>query len=290
METQTHGQTNGIAARPPTDVGHRGLVEGWPGHTPKLNAALAKAQGEFPTIPRNRTVSVTTRDGGTYTFAYATLDAILDATRPALSKHGLALNWRITGGPRNLHVITVLSHESGEETTCDLEPASPITKNQELVSATTYLRRVGAQAILGVAADEDDDGNESDGNTITQKQDRPPRAAAGARQPPRAAAPKPHRHPDDTGEAAPDADWQRIKDMLIGAKPKGLAMPQPAAQEWLLARFGVEGPGDLTLAQCRAAETLLLAKQTGEKAYREILAGLVKDGWVRDDGQAEAAS
>ena len=39
-----------------------------------LFGALAKAQAAFPAIPRDRTVKVTMKSGGTYSFAYAPLD------------------------------------------------------------------------------------------------------------------------------------------------------------------------------------------------------------------------
>ena len=57
----------------------------------QLNEALAKAQGEFPPIPREKTVTVKTKTGGSYSFAYAPLDAILSACRPVLAKNGLAI-------------------------------------------------------------------------------------------------------------------------------------------------------------------------------------------------------
>jgi hypothetical protein len=54
-------------------------------------AALAAARPHFPAIRRNKTVTVRRRDGGTYTFTYATLDIVLDAVCPVLGAHGLAL-------------------------------------------------------------------------------------------------------------------------------------------------------------------------------------------------------
>ena len=52
--------------------------------TGAIVASLAKAQGAFLPVHRNRTVEVNLKDGkGKYTFAYATLDSVLDATRKA---------------------------------------------------------------------------------------------------------------------------------------------------------------------------------------------------------------
>ena len=55
-----------------------------------LAASLAKAQGEFTAIAKNRLVEITMKTGGKFKFKYADLDAIIEATRPALSKNGLA--------------------------------------------------------------------------------------------------------------------------------------------------------------------------------------------------------
>ena len=90
---------------------------------------------------------------------YASLDAIIDATAPALAKHGLAIiqaPWEIETGAV---LITTLAHKSGEWTR-GIQLLRP-TKNdpQGIGSAMTYARRYGWQSIIGVAADEDDDGN-----------------------------------------------------------------------------------------------------------------------------------
>src|SRR5262245_2714291 len=80
--------------------------------TAALNAALAAAQGEFPPIPKDKTVTVETRTGRSYTFSYATLDAILAACRPALTKHGLALSQQLEyNGQAQLR--TELRHADG---------------------------------------------------------------------------------------------------------------------------------------------------------------------------------
>jgi hypothetical protein len=47
----------------------------------QLITALAQARATFPHIVRNKTLMVRRRDGGTYTFTYATLDTILGFRR-----------------------------------------------------------------------------------------------------------------------------------------------------------------------------------------------------------------
>jgi hypothetical protein len=127
-----------------------------------LAGALAKAQAAFPAIPRDKEVKVTMKSGGSYTFKYAPLDTILAATRKPLSDNGLALVQLLDEGD----LVTMLLHSDGGVLSGHL--TIPMPENgtvQELGSAITYLRRYSIQAILGIAAEEDDDGNRASGNT-----------------------------------------------------------------------------------------------------------------------------
>ena len=124
-----------------------------------LVAALAKAQTEFATVTRDKTVTVQTKTGGSYKFSYAPLDTILAAVRAPLSKHGLVLVQTLDDGA----LVTSLLHESGASISGRM--ALPGTTDiQGLGSAITYLRRYAIQAVLGIAAEEDDDGNHAAGN------------------------------------------------------------------------------------------------------------------------------
>jgi hypothetical protein len=133
----------------------------------ELAKALAAAQSEFPTIERSREVKVQTKTGGSYTFAYAPLDAILNAVRPVLTKNGLAVSQllaNVNGAPA---LKTMLLHEGGEllQDSCPL-PTNGSTSAQEFGSLVTYMRRYALVAILGIATEEDDDGNHASGNTV----------------------------------------------------------------------------------------------------------------------------
>jgi hypothetical protein len=116
-----------------------------------LAAALSKAQAAFPAILREKEV-----DSRAYTFKYAPLDAVLAAVREPLSQNGLAIAQILDGDD----LVTLLLHEGGGR----LEGRAPLPyKNgdtiQALGSAITYMRRYALQAILGIAAEEDDDGD-----------------------------------------------------------------------------------------------------------------------------------
>lgn len=124
-----------------------------------LFAALSKAQAEFGTVIRDRRVTVTMKSGGAYTFNYAPLDTILAAVRKPLADNGLAFVQMLDDGG----LTSMLTHESGGYLSARM--ALPdVSDVQALGSAVTYLRRYAIQAMLGIAAEEDDDGNRAAGN------------------------------------------------------------------------------------------------------------------------------
>lgn len=129
--------------------------------SPKFYAALSKAQSEFEPIHRDKTVTVRTKDGPSYTFAYAPLEAILRATLPALNKNGFSLVQRV----EEAYLVTTLYHESGQ-----LSGSIKIMVGrdgpQAYGSALTYARRYGVTLLLGICADDDDDGNAAEGNEV----------------------------------------------------------------------------------------------------------------------------
>ena len=126
--------------------------------TRDLNEALAKAQSEFPPIPREKKVTVRTKDGGSFTYAYADLAAILAAVRPVLAANGLALVQILEDDGRGPSLRTELRHSGGG----GIYGTFPLPRNpddpQALGSLLTYLRRYAVTAVLGIATEDDDDG------------------------------------------------------------------------------------------------------------------------------------
>lgn len=125
-----------------------------PQGTPKLFAALAKAQAEFQVAEKN----------GHNTYLgnwFSTLEDLLAASRPALGKHGLSVIQicRVAGG--NVQVTTKLCHESGES--LDVGDIAVKTKDeaQAVGSALTYVERYGYRGPLVVASKEDEDDGEA---------------------------------------------------------------------------------------------------------------------------------
>lgn len=119
-----------------------------------LAAALSKAQGEFPSVKKTKTAKV-----GTYSYHYADLADVLAAVVPILSKHEFALV-QLPQWDRDklaLELETSLLHSSGEWL-CGYYPLPTAGKPQEMGSAITYARRYSVQSLLGISAEEDDDG------------------------------------------------------------------------------------------------------------------------------------
>lgn len=134
-----------------------------------LIEALAAAQGEITSPPKNKTVKVRTRGDSSYEFSYATLDSIIDHVRGPLTKNGLWFTQTIESDESGKYrLVTKLIHASGQEIASTTPLLVQGNGNQEFGSALTYMRRYALTALLGIAADEDDDGNAADGNQVTE--------------------------------------------------------------------------------------------------------------------------
>ena len=113
-----------------------------------LASALLAAQKEMKHPHRNKV-------NPHFKSKYADLTAVLDAIVPVFNAHGLVLTQSLEeGGLR-----TTLLHTSGQS----LTSVTPVIVDkggpQSFGSGVTYMRRYMAQAVAGIAADDDDDGN-----------------------------------------------------------------------------------------------------------------------------------
>jgi hypothetical protein len=118
----------------------------------QLAAALAKAQGEFGPLRKGAVNPF-------YKNRYADLASVMDVARVPLVDNELSITQtHAESETGHLIIETTLMHSSGEWITGHIK--MPLSKNdpQGYGSATTYARRYALQAILGLAA-EDDDGN-----------------------------------------------------------------------------------------------------------------------------------
>lgn len=122
----------------------------------QLVPALIKAREGFGVLAKGNTAKVESSKGG-YSYRYADLPDLIDATVPALLKHGLMLTQAPDVDEQGFCLVSTLWHVTGQF----LESRFPLKvydRAQEQGSAITYARRYAAQAMLGIAAEEDDDG------------------------------------------------------------------------------------------------------------------------------------
>lgn len=119
----------------------------------QLAAALVAAQGEFAAIPK-------TADNPFFKSKYAPLSTVVEVTQPILAKHGLAVSQHPTtldsGEPA---LTTHLLHASGQKLSSTMQLWAAKHDPQGQGAAITYARRFAYMAVLGLVADDDDDGN-----------------------------------------------------------------------------------------------------------------------------------
>jgi len=134
-----------------------------------LAAALVGFQSDVPPIPRSKTVKVTTKTGGSYTFAYAPLEAILPAIQPVAAKHGLAWSQLLSSSADGRPMLRTLLLHVGSAERLESEFPMPLKGGesaQEIGSMISYLRRYALVSMLGLSTDEDDDANHASGNSV----------------------------------------------------------------------------------------------------------------------------
>ncbi len=124
-----------------------------------IAAAIVKSAAELEDIKKEGSAQIPTKSGGSYSYRYATLPGILQAVRPVLTRHGLAVLQNASEGPHgSVYISTMIVHSSGEFIVLDALPMPMGNTAQETGSAITYGRRYQLLAALGLAADDDDDG------------------------------------------------------------------------------------------------------------------------------------
>ena len=200
-----------------------------------LAAAMAKFQAELkPAIKGNTNPYFKSR--------YADLQACWDCCREALVKNGLS----VVQGSResNGEIVTVdtrLMHASGQwiESSLTMKPAK--ADPQGVGSAVTYARRYALSAILGIVADEDDDGNAATHNE-------PKKALSVAEK--------------VTGAA-------KVEPLISKESESFLTLADPALVDRVLVKFGHVAIGDLTETQAAKGITFIKAEMAKREAAKK---------------------
>lgn len=122
-----------------------------------IAAALVRAQGKFPPIIRTKTATIT-GEKGSYSFNYAPLEEILHTIRPTLQAEGLALMQGVEG----FNLVTTLLHTSGEWISHAMEMPKAYTSSRAYGSELSFRRRYSVTSVLGIASEEDDDGQHAE--------------------------------------------------------------------------------------------------------------------------------
>jgi len=130
--------------------------------TASLAAALAQVQAKLPKLDRDKTVTVTQKNGDTYSYSYATLANLSQAVLPLLAEHGLSfVAMPGAGSDGKMSVRYSLMHTSGEALTGEF-PISGEGGIQVIGGRITFARRYCLAAVVGIAADEDDESQLAD--------------------------------------------------------------------------------------------------------------------------------
>jgi len=206
----------------------------------KIAPALTKALAEMVNPPKTKKVTVKgkTKSGQPYSYDYfyAALPEIMDAIRPILGKHGLAVMQSTETQDGFPSIVTKVLHESGEWISSDHLIMAPSQNDpQSAGSAITYGRRYSLTALLGLAADEDDDGQAGS----QKRSDSTPQGGSQGRQAP----------PSGSKGGAGISEKQR---KCIFAKAKA-GYPDTKAfddyMRWLKGNYNVEHLEELTKQQ-----------------------------------------
>ena len=200
-------------------------------HSEQLNeiaGALAKAQAKIKSAIKSNT-------NPHFRSKYADLASVKDACSDALSGNDIAVV-QAHGFEGDRFVLTTrLIHKSGQwlESVYLIKPVKE--DPQGYASATTYARRIALSSMVGVVADEDDDGN----------------AASNHRQETSVSAPVLLPKPADKGKAAETYVYSAIK--AIGA---------------------MTNPHDIDAWYAAEAEKIAKLKLGYPDQYRELMAGM----------------
>jgi hypothetical protein len=204
-----------------------------------MYAALAKAQGEFKPVAKNRAVQIRMKEGGTYRFEYADLEQLISCTRPALAANGLAVVQRVIDDA----LSTELVHAEGGTLVSRTELPRMGQDPKSYGAAITYLRRYAYSALLCLAADDDldEDGQEA-GNQGGQEQKAPERRKPEALP----KEPRAEQGPSPDNDPAAPAGVKWVKDKL--------AADQTGKVAEVLERLGIASLDKLTKGQFAKAK------------------------------------
>jgi hypothetical protein len=131
--------------------------------------AMAAFKRNPPVIVKNKTATITPRDGGKpYSYEFANLAAVVTAITESLAAQGISHDWTTSQQGQAVTVTCTLTHEFGhsKSTTLTANADTSGGKNaiQAVGSAVSYLERYTLLAACGIAVE---DGGDNDGGNVT---------------------------------------------------------------------------------------------------------------------------
>lgn len=128
------------------------IIAGWPPSSAELDKLLeaqSKALGQMRNAPRQ---------SKSHFGMYADLATVMDTIRKPLAENGLSvMQCFVPYDEQTIYLVTTLGHSSGQFLRSYL-PVKASLQPQQLAATATYLKRVELTAIVGCAADDEDDG------------------------------------------------------------------------------------------------------------------------------------
>lgn len=120
----------------------------------ELAKALLEVQKEMVPIKK-------TADNPFFKSKFAPLDKVMPEALRILNKHGLSVTQPVSHIEGQSALTTLLMHESGEWISADQPLVLDKENPQGQGSAITYARRYALMAMIGMVAEDDDDGNKA---------------------------------------------------------------------------------------------------------------------------------
>lgn len=258
----------------------------------KVMEALGKAQAQFPVITMNKEVDyLSKREGKRIHYKWADLSSILSAVRKPLTENGLAVTQTIEYDGTNAFLETVLGHASGEwfSSTYRLNLGGAA---QEKGSEITYARRYNIAAILGIAAEEDEDGAAADDRdretkkpskqVATRQAPAPGKPTAKNSQPP---APPASKSVPEKSKASKDGSREQLNRVLMNLyRPFVARYPETRFVDLLQERYNVPETKLMTINQIEDLVTFM-KKMTADEPQQEGEFGAYQGGHISDAGE-----
>lgn len=196
----------------------------YPSPGARLALALSKAQAKFVAPRKTKHVDYQPERGPRVKYSYADLADVIAAVQGPLTENELAVTHILCYLGEMFGLKTILAHSSGEfiETWYPLpDPKKENIRAQAFGSALTYARRYSLSSLVGIASDEDDDGQGAP-QTEPPKGNQPPQKPKNHA--PQGKPPVPPKPPEDDLDAAlghpPDEPPKTGLDLLMETMDK----------------------------------------------------------------------